>query len=446
MMKRVATTHQVYRHDKLVKLVAVSLAVVVALGLAEVLSRWLFPVPGRMKFVPDPMVGFRHAPNQKVWITNAAHEFGAWFTTNSVGDPDPERLHHKPKDVYRIAVLGDSMVEAAQVQWQDRFTSRLERQLSERMRTTPGNRQRVEVLNFGTASYGTAQEWLYYRSHVRHYSPDLVLLVLLPGNDIRNNSFELEVLESERPEIMPFFQLNEAGELMLKDRNFYLNAVAKHTKANRDAAGIGAVFRGLRKRLHLVQLLHKAYAAFLTQGQHNGQTSPQVEHQTAVTLQLFDPQLQKTSPAWQQAWSLTSAILTQLSQDVAEDGAEFHVAIASGPWEVHRESRDRALRGFDLNSTYDWDFAHQATEAMLVRLKLNYTNLVPPIQKAARERSQIMHFIGDGHYTPAGHQAVAEELLPALSPYIEPQAGICSHRLHCKRVGNTQLKGECCDG
>ena len=76
MMKRVATTHQVYRHDKLVKLVAVSLAVVVALGLAEVLSRWLFPVPGRMKFVPDPMVGFRHAPNQKVWITNAAHEFG----------------------------------------------------------------------------------------------------------------------------------------------------------------------------------------------------------------------------------------------------------------------------------------------------------------------------------------------------------------------------------
>lgn len=189
----------------LVKTLLLLLGVVIALCMSELITRQIFREPGRTQYVPDPIVGFRHAPNQRVWQTNEAREFGVWFTTNSQGNPDLERLIDKPEGVYRIAVIGDSMAEAAQVRQEERFTSLLERELTEWCQTNCGTIQQIEVLNFGTASYGTSQEWLNYQSHVRHYAPDLVLLVFLPGNDLMNNSFQLEVRRAGRPEIMPFF-------------------------------------------------------------------------------------------------------------------------------------------------------------------------------------------------------------------------------------------------
>ena len=69
------------------------------------------------------------------------------------------------------------------------------------------------MINFGVSGYGTAQELLTLRHYVWDYSPDIVLMAFLPGNDVRNNSKELE------PEkLRPFFRLRD-GELEL-DRSF----------------------------------------------------------------------------------------------------------------------------------------------------------------------------------------------------------------------------------
>ena len=52
--------------------------------------------------------------------------------------------------------------------------------------------KRVEVLNFGCDGYGTAQEFILLRDRVWRYAPDVVVLAVFTGNDIRNNSLVLE--------------------------------------------------------------------------------------------------------------------------------------------------------------------------------------------------------------------------------------------------------------
>ena len=90
----------------------------------------------------------------------------------------------------RIAVLGDSFVDALQVMLEERITEILEGDLG------------VEVLNFGLEGSGTDIQLLRWRSIVRQYEPDLVILVFFEGNDVS------EVYGNSHPGIEPHFVLN----------------------------------------------------------------------------------------------------------------------------------------------------------------------------------------------------------------------------------------------
>src|SRR5207302_1004783 len=93
----------------------------------------------------------------------------------------------KKPGVTRIAVLGDSFVEAVQVGNDDVFTRKMEALLG----------SSVEVLNFGSAGFGTTQEYMTYLDRVRQFKPDIVILGFLSENDMRNNSRKLETLYNE---------------------------------------------------------------------------------------------------------------------------------------------------------------------------------------------------------------------------------------------------------
>src|SRR5262249_26814814 len=108
---------------------------------------------------------------------------------NSAGFRGPEWTVAKPPGTFRIAVLGDSFTEAPQVAYEQTFCSVLEGELA-RCGALTG--KKVQVLNFGTDGYGTAQELVTLRRHAWRYSPDLVVLAFFSGNDLRNNSVTLE--------------------------------------------------------------------------------------------------------------------------------------------------------------------------------------------------------------------------------------------------------------
>ncbi len=92
------------------------------------------------------------------------------YSVNSAGFRDHEYLLEKDPSVFRIAVLGDSIVWGHGLELQDTFAKQLESMLNEI------SGQRFEVLNFGVSGYSTQQEVELYRVKAKQYDPDLVIV------------------------------------------------------------------------------------------------------------------------------------------------------------------------------------------------------------------------------------------------------------------------------
>lgn len=159
-------------------------SVLVTLVVAEVALRLLgvsYPYWSRV----DPLTGFSPRPG----ISGIVHDEGAAFVSiNSAGFRDREHTVEKPSDTIRVAVLGDSYTEGKQVEMDETFWSVAERELA----ACPARgKARVEFLNFGVSGYGTAQEWLLLE-RIWPYQPDVVVVAFTAGNDVINNSREIE--------------------------------------------------------------------------------------------------------------------------------------------------------------------------------------------------------------------------------------------------------------
>ena len=150
---------------------------------------------------PDPVLGWIHIPNTVARWSKSCFSATSFF--NREGMKDVNHSLEKPSGVYRIAVLGDSFVEALQVDFEDTFFHQLEERL---------NKQgfNVQVLAFGMGGFGTDQEYMLLKKYALKYDPDLVILTFVP-NDISNN-----VLELDQNPAKPYFDLSENGHLLHK--------------------------------------------------------------------------------------------------------------------------------------------------------------------------------------------------------------------------------------
>ncbi|MCA9818824.1 MAG: hypothetical protein KC652_27205, partial [Cyanobacteria bacterium HKST-UBA01] len=84
---------------------------------------------------------------------------------NSHGMQDHEYTLDKPAGIKRIAIVGDSYVEALQVHRDKNFCSRLENKL-----------ENVQVMNFGIQAHNLAQSYLYLKKSILAFAPDLVIV------------------------------------------------------------------------------------------------------------------------------------------------------------------------------------------------------------------------------------------------------------------------------
>ena len=141
-------------------------------------------------FKLDPVLGVKHMTNKR--ITHRTEGFAqSWL--NEDGMREPGLTVQKPANTYRIATMGDSMVEGMQVPIEETFGALLEKQLK-----VPDGKH-VQVLNFGTSGYSTAQEYLQLKNQVLKYQPDLVVLCYNSRDIFENWSPADQVITNVRP-------------------------------------------------------------------------------------------------------------------------------------------------------------------------------------------------------------------------------------------------------
>lgn len=410
------------------KIILVFLGFLVGLVVAEAAVRVAFPFVLTSRLFPDPELGWRRAPNQRVWNTNAPFgEYRVLFTTNSDGFPDAERSTPKPAGVLRVAVIGDSMTEGAQVPFDQRFTALLEADLNAWSRSALPGRPRVEVLNFGVSGYATTQELLLYRARLRQFTPDVFLLMMVPSNDIGDNSLRLRhAVEPDFEAAQPFFVLSESGQLLLAHEEFYPTAVQRFSRGLR-GAGVRGFYRWLRDRSRLVELVWRTDFSI----RRHIVTS-------RLSLEPFSTLAQRRSE-WHDAWTITGAILREFAGAAAADRARFHVALSVTAIEINPQSRALVLRELPSDvltamGPLDWYLPNRMADTLLTRLGLAHTNLLPAMQHASQSGMQT-NFVVDGHNTSAGHRIVAEQLLPVLQGYLRQ---VASHPLQGRTAGATR--------
>ncbi len=128
---------------------------------------------------PHPVVGWTLVPQLRwTWTEQSWHagDFSVPVTANSLGFRDVERARSKPDGVARVALVGDSMVEALQVPLERTAAALHGKKLNAGIGALPGDALRWEVLNFGISGYSVGQYLLVWEEYVRQFEPDTVFV------------------------------------------------------------------------------------------------------------------------------------------------------------------------------------------------------------------------------------------------------------------------------
>lgn len=138
-------------------------------------------------FVPG--VGFVRKPNTDMRYTNGK-DFWTVQRSNSLGFLDREPPTGRADAGCRVVVIGDSNVEAREVEIKDKLHVRMEE-----IAATKLPRLNLSASAFGRGATGQVQQLAFYDHYARFLRPDLVVLVFVP-NDFMDNSPVLSALLS----------------------------------------------------------------------------------------------------------------------------------------------------------------------------------------------------------------------------------------------------------
>jgi hypothetical protein len=130
---------------------------------------------------PDRAVGWRGVPNLRwTWAGTDwyARDFSVRVETNSHGFRDLERPLAKPAGTIRVALLGDSFVEAIQVPFEKTAGHLLERRLNAGRGAASRAARGYEVLNFGISNHGVGQYLLTWEAYAGKFEPDFVFALV----------------------------------------------------------------------------------------------------------------------------------------------------------------------------------------------------------------------------------------------------------------------------
>lgn len=346
-------------------------------------------------YAPDDLAGVRLRAGAE---GRYSEEGEAFVRINSDGWRDRERARVKPPNVVRIAVLGDSFMEAVQVDLDATFASRLERELNACQAF--GSRA-VEVLNFGVSSYGTAQQLLTLKERVAPYAPDVILLAFLPSNDIRNNSKELEGWKAR-----PFFHLQD-GKLVLdasflSDPGFRDRKRSAAIQAQLDPLRLYQLWRRVRDGSYRGWDDAPAAAAMAA-----GRTATLGE--VGIAERVFMP---PSAPEWKEAWAVTERLLAAINREARHIAARFVVVVLPSPAAVFPDARLRT-RYAETLGVADLFYPDQRVERVGQAEGFEVVALSEPMQRRADETRAYLHGfpntrLGFGHWNARGHALAAQ--------------------------------------
>ena len=372
------------------RLVSVLFALVAAVLIFEIGLR-VAGIYSPAFMAPDEYRGFSLRPGAAGWYKN---EGGAYVQINSDGLRDRERTKEKPQNTFRVAVLGDSMIEALQVPLDQTASAILENKLQQ----CPSlNGRKVEVINFGVSSYGTAQELLTLRHKVWDYSPDLVLLAFTATNDIRDNSRAL----AHDSDMRAYF-VYQNDQLVLD------NSFLQSPRFQRQQSFIGKSLFWLKEHSRIAGVISDMRSALRAKREER---DPKMID--SLNLVYKEP----ADPVWTDAWGVTEGTIELMRDEVEKRGARFIVATLTTDRQVQPDPsvRNEFAKSIGVSDLF---YPDRRIKALGDRDGFTVVNLGQPLQEYAEKNGVFLHGfgnrLGSGHWNAEGNRVVGERLSAEL--------------------------------
>jgi len=335
----------------------------------------------------DRVLGISLVPNKKVFHSRGC--FSGEVVTNRWGMRDRDRSLEKSPGEFRIALLGDSDVEAVHVKPEEVVNIRMEKLLREK---GYGN---VEVLAFGVEGIGTTQELLTYEMRVRQFRPDLVIL-LWDDSDVMNNSSTIQPkVYGIHSWYAPYYDLGPDGNLVFRPvepRTF-------------DA------FRSFFESHFLLTYYTERMWARVGIGEAKWEGIP-------LEWGVYGDPL---DPEWDRAWLISDKVLSLFATTVVNDGAKFIVLGSPGFFAIDPDWRKAFEKDVGkIPQSFNPDKTNERLQAIANRNHITVDFLASYMQAyrdAHKLRWPYFSFTCDQHYSALGHEVVAKAIVQKLDEH-----------------------------
>lgn len=350
------------------KLGLLFLSTLLTLGFLEVAVRTLFPdtdVLGSR----DPIIGKIHRPNLD--LTLHGDGWTSHVITNKEGWMGKDFSIEKPAGIRRFIHLGDSVIEAQQVDTDKTFVSQLETLLPH-----------TEQLNLAVGGQGTLPELLTYEHYGKTYHPDTVVLWFFSGNDWRDNLLSGSVVpqtlsgDSARP-------VGVVGWTKYVLLQYFRLPRFVYERESRSPA--------------VTQLLLKT-----------GLLSMQPEQQKEAEIPLQYRASVLETPERAQALEATKTLLARFAKEASGSLvlALMPSVLETKPGAIEElQAQYPALKG----KTLDLEYSSRTLKTLAAQLHIRFFDLTPTLRDAYA-RGISPHLLSDGHLSQEGHDIVAKEV------------------------------------
>ena len=361
---------------KTLKIISVNLLIfILLLIIAELLLHIVPPFDRFVTYYDAGVKGRNEGANKEyTYIGNeigTISEFKVHIKNNSLGFHDSNHTFLNKADNYRILIIGDSQVEAVQVELPKTFFKILERKLN-------NEGFHVEVISLGKSGYGPKEALDLYKDIGRRFDPDLVIWSFTFNNDITDSYPEFQKMVHERKvnnisRIPDFLESSKIATFLYTRR---WKQESNSLSVLRDTV-LGDEFSYINKISNWDNLVF----------------------------------LKRWPSVIEQPWKSFEKYYVDLIEEIHNDGKEIITISTSGAYP------DYLLR---TNGNLDWDFdkPNQLVGEISEENSVKFLSMEAQYELFRKRTGEKIIFNNDGHLNEAGHKLVAETLFSEVKQLI----------------------------
>lgn len=333
-------------------------------------------------FIADGEGAFRLRPGHRGTLTNRT-EFTNDIRINAAGTRGPEL--GVPGEDCSILTLGDSFTFGTGVEDDEVFGSRLVDLLRDRGLAT-------RHINGGMPAVGVPQEVRWLERHGLETHPNLVLLAIFIGNDLRDATADYAAWRVYRGQLAP-----EGTGWGLKEWLYHYSHLYLLVKSATPSA--------LQRRLR----------AALGRGEPWSSRSAR---------QAFEIYRHEVTPLTREGLETTASALDRLLDLGTEHGFDVFATLVPDRAQVDPSRWRAVLRQLELEAgEHDPQVPNRHLRRLLEDRRIPVLDLTDPLA-AAIEQGDAVYFPIDQHWTTTGHDLAARR----LSDFLQRQASACWER------------------